>query len=80
MLRSRTPRLTPRQKQIAHLISQALENKEIAHVLGLSEGTVKVYVSRIFERLHVPNRTALAVLVWNEEHSIPNRNPGSAPA
>jgi two-component system nitrate/nitrite response regulator NarL len=53
--------LSFREKQIVSLISQAKLNKEIAYDLHLSEGTVKEYLNRIFRKLSVGNRTALAV-------------------
>jgi DNA-binding NarL/FixJ family response regulator len=53
--------LSFREKQIVALISQAKLNKEIAYALHLSEGTVKEYINRIFRKLSLGNRTALAV-------------------
>jgi FixJ family two-component response regulator len=43
---SKTP--TPRQKSILELMALGYQNKEIAYRLGLSEGTIKQYVSRIY--------------------------------
>lgn len=37
------------------------ENKEIAFRLGLTEGTLKIYCSRLGKKLGLPNRTALAL-------------------
>jgi DNA-binding NarL/FixJ family response regulator len=56
-----TATLTTREKQVAALVSSALLNKEIAWKLHLTEGTVKEYLFRIFHKLKVPNRTALAI-------------------
>jgi DNA-binding NarL/FixJ family response regulator len=42
-----------------------MSNKEIANVLGLSAGTVKIHVSSIFKVLKVTNRT-LAVITANQ--------------
>ena len=42
-------------------MSQAKLNKEIAHELHLTEGTVKEYLNRIFRKLGMSNRTELAV-------------------
>lgn len=52
--------LSPRRKQLATLVSEGQQNKEIAYTLGLTEGTVKVYLSDLFAALGVPNRAALA--------------------
>ena len=55
--------LTPREKQIVDLVSQAKLNKEIAHELHLSEGTVKEYLNKVYRKLGLKNRTELAVWV-----------------
>jgi DNA-binding NarL/FixJ family response regulator len=52
-------RLTLRQNQIVAMLKIGSSNKEIAHVLGLSEGTIKVHLHRIY-RIGVSNRTQLA--------------------
>lgn len=46
-------------------MAQAKLNKEIAYELHLTEGTVKEYLNRIFRKLEVTNRTALAVWAMN---------------
>ena len=53
--------LTSREKQIVGLICRAKTNKEIAYELCLTEGTVKEYLYQIFRKLHVTNRTELAL-------------------
>lgn len=56
-------RLTPRQMQVCELLSQGMTNKQIADRLGLTPGTVKVFISRdIFVRLGLTSR--LAVALW----------------
>ena len=42
--------LTQREGQLVSLLSQGLKNKEIATTLMISEGTVKVYLSRVCSR------------------------------
>ena len=42
--------LTPREKQIVDCLSRGLRNKEIANDLGLSIGTVRVYISRMQDK------------------------------
>jgi DNA-binding NarL/FixJ family response regulator len=54
-------RLTPREAGLVNLLAQGLKNKEIAYTLSLSEGTVKVYLSRLFEKLQVKDRLELAL-------------------
>jgi len=58
-----TPRysLTRREGQLVTLLSQGLKNKEIATALTISEGTVKVYLSRLFQKLNVKDRFELAL-------------------
>jgi DNA-binding NarL/FixJ family response regulator len=58
--------LTPREQQLVDLVSQAKLNKEIAHELRLAEGTVRDYLSRLFRKVGVKNRTELAV--WAMHH------------
>jgi DNA-binding NarL/FixJ family response regulator len=53
--------LTSREADIARLISRGLNNKEIARELRVSEGTVKMHLHHIYEKLHVRGRTQLAL-------------------
>ena len=53
--------LGERERQLVTLLAQGLKNKEIAHRLGLSEGTVKVYLSRLFHKVGASDRFALAL-------------------
>jgi len=57
----RRPALAPREKQLIRFVRQGLRNREIAEKLGVTEGTVKVYLHAIFEKLGVGNRTELAI-------------------
>lgn len=52
--------LTLRQRQIVGMLKIGSSNREIAQVLGLAEGTVKVHLHRIYQRVGVSNRTELA--------------------
>ena len=58
---ARRPALAPRERQLIRFVRQGLRNKEIAQELGVTEGTVKVYLHGIFEKLGVSTRTELAV-------------------
>lgn len=53
--------LTERETEIVQLIAQGLSNKELAHRLNLTEGTVKSYVSQILTKLKVSTRTEAAL-------------------
>jgi DNA-binding NarL/FixJ family response regulator len=45
------------------MVCEAKLNKEIAHELHLTDGTIKEYLHRIFQKMGVRNRTELAVRV-----------------
>ena len=51
-------RLTPRELEVVGLMAQAMRNKEIATVLGLSEQTVHAHLKNIFLKLLVSDRIA----------------------
>ena len=57
----RRPALAPRERQLIRFVRQGLRNREIARELGVTEGTVKVYLHAVFEKLGVSTRTELAV-------------------
>jgi two-component system, NarL family, response regulator LiaR len=54
--------LSEREIEILRLIGRGFSNGEIAHQLFLSEGTVRNYVSSIFSKLDVSDRTQAALL------------------
>lgn len=58
---SSRPALTPRERDLVDLVRQGLRNREIAARLGVTEGTVKVYLHAIFDKLGVATRTELAI-------------------
>ena len=53
--------LTRRERELIELVRQGLSNRDIAAELGVTEGTVKVYLHAIFDKLRVENRTELAL-------------------
>jgi DNA-binding NarL/FixJ family response regulator len=53
--------LTNRENQIVALLSQGLKNKELAYALNISEGTAKVYLSKLFRKVGVKDRYELAL-------------------
>ncbi len=55
------PALAPRERELIKCVSQGLRNREIAKQLGVTEGTVKVYLHNVFDKLGVKNRTELAI-------------------
>lgn len=53
--------LSKREGEVVRRISEGLTNREIAHLLGLSEYTIKNYVYRIFDKLGISSRVELAL-------------------
>ena len=53
--------LTEREDKVLALIAKGKSNREISETVFLAEGTVKNYVSKIMEKLHVESRTELAI-------------------
>jgi two-component system, NarL family, nitrate/nitrite response regulator NarL len=53
--------LAPRERELIGLVRRGLRNREIASELGVTEGTVKVYLHSIFDKTGVANRTELAM-------------------
>lgn len=54
--------LTPRENEVYDLLANGFSNREIAEQLDLSEGTVRVYLSAIYNKLGVNSR-AKAILL-----------------
>jgi DNA-binding NarL/FixJ family response regulator len=54
--------LTGRERQIMRLVSEGLSNKEIGRRLNIVDGTIKVHLHNIFQKLEISNRTVLAKL------------------
>ena len=49
--------LSKREKEILHLLSSGLLYKEIADKLSIATSTVRQHIHKIYEKLHVQNRT-----------------------
>ena len=58
-LRSQSTRLTGRQLEIARMVVEGLPSKVIARKLAISEGTAKLHLHHIYERLGIDGRMAL---------------------
>ena len=54
-------KLSPRETELLDLLSEGLANKEIAERMGLSVETVRAYLKRIYDKLHVRSRTEAAL-------------------
>ncbi len=55
--------LTERERQIMRLVSGGLSNKEIGRQLNITDGTIKVHLHHIYQKLEISNRTVLAAFV-----------------
>src|SRR5512135_688019 len=58
--------LTERELEVLKLIANGLTNNQIAEKLVISENTVKGHVSNILSKLHVADRTQVAVYAWQK--------------
>jgi NarL family two-component system response regulator LiaR len=56
--------LTDREHDVLKLIANGLTNGQIAEKLVISENTVKGHVSNILSKLHLADRTQVAVYAW----------------
>lgn len=65
--------LTERERQILHLLTQGLSNKEIGQELSLSPHTVKVHLHRILDKLDLRSRVEAAT--WAVRHGLTKRKP-----
>ena len=52
--------LTTREIEILAHLAEGLQNKELAHILNITEGTVEQHLKRIYKKLDVTNRTEAA--------------------
>lgn len=59
---SRTTSLTPREQEVYQLLIAGYANPEIAASLGIAVNTVKLYVSRVYDKLGVRNRNVLIAM------------------
>ena len=53
--------LTPRELQVLRMVADGLRNRAIAQQLQISEGTVKIHLHNIYEKVDVENRVELAL-------------------
>ncbi|WP_298290513.1 response regulator transcription factor [Novosphingobium sp.] len=58
--------LNPRERRIARLVARGMRNRDIGAELGIGEGTVKVYLHTMYQKLDIDNRTELALLAVSD--------------
>jgi DNA-binding NarL/FixJ family response regulator len=57
----RFAQLTARERDIAAAAARGMRNRAIADALGISEGTVKLHLHNIYEKLRIQSRVELAI-------------------
>ena len=72
---------TRRERHVMSLLAQGLKNKEIAYATNLSEGTVKVYLTRLFQKVGVHDRLELALFALGNSFAgaVPEPEPAACP-
>lgn len=55
--------LSVREREVIDQVVQGHRNREIAATLGITEGTVKVHLHKVYEKLQVASRTELVILI-----------------
>lgn len=62
------PSLTPRELDLVRMVARGLRNREIAERLSITEGTVKVHLHNIYDKLNLGGR--LALLRYAEDRGL----------
>ncbi|MFO2463370.1 response regulator transcription factor [Pseudomonas sp. 15FMM2] len=65
--------LSPRQLDVARLVGKGQTNYQIACELGITENTVKLYVSQVLRLTHMHNRTQLALALSPNSSALRQR-------
>lgn len=68
--------LTERELEIAGLIRAGLRNREIAARCGLTEGTVKVHLHSVFQKLNIKSRSELIIMMMSMDSDMPAMGVG----
>jgi len=63
--------LTKREHEVVSLLSEGLQNKQIAIRLSISETTVRHHLTSIFNKLKVANRLALVIYAYRQGLASP---------
>lgn len=60
--------LTPREVDVARMVTEGWPNKKIATKLSISEGTAKLHLHHIYQKLNCPGRMAL--MIYMQRHGL----------
>jgi two-component system nitrate/nitrite response regulator NarL len=66
--------LTPREREVVLLVAEGRSNKEIGKHISVTEGTVKIHLHNIYQKLSVGSRTALTALALNYKEQMNRKN------
>jgi len=70
-----TAALSAREKEVLEMLAEGFLVKEIADKLGVSFGTVRTYVRRVYEKLHVRSRSQAISKYFHGAAGVPSRPP-----
>ena len=73
--RSSASMLSPREREVLDQLALGFLYKEIADKLGIAIGTVRVHIRRIYEKLHVRNRTEAVLKIYPKPSAAPVTDP-----
>ncbi|MBV8940788.1 MAG: response regulator transcription factor [Solirubrobacterales bacterium] len=75
--RSRPGALSTREREVAQHVARGETNREVAAALFLSEKTIESHLARIYDKLGVHSRAALATLITSvdETADVPAQLP-----
>jgi len=62
--------LTARERQVADEVARGKTNRSVASALFLSEKTIESHLGRIYEKLGVHSRVALAALISGDRGAV----------
>ena len=71
--------LTPRERELVGRLRNGLRNKQIAAEMNITEGTVKIYLFRLFHKLGVRTRFELARIATSDQIQY-RTEPADSPA
>jgi DNA-binding CsgD family transcriptional regulator len=68
------PRLTPRELEVARLVSKAWSYERIAKTLSITPGTVYDHIANIADKIKMPGNRRVVVAVWYAVEEIKNND------